>query len=460
MKTAKKITATLLTFALLLGVFAYTPAVAAEDAGEIRCVVHVDAPFEEYYNGAQYVDLTSDDLKDDFGIGLSTDGKEGYTAIRAIAKMIRDYAMDKQGIKDTKKANEVMKNYISYDNGFINAFSNDGVHWNTGVFQENISSMLANVKGAPEVATVAAASGSAASGTSTDVVSGPAADAASGTAVVPTTTSTVPTVTMDDGYWTFVFNNQYSQTGVGVTKIGAEEGNLDSIVFTWTSTTGKYGQPDYDVAGQGLIDDRMADGDKYHGYALANTKTSFRVMKLPLDMNTFSFADKYVAVPGAVVSVYNDEDMEICSATADANGKFTLPKLAAGTYTIAAWDIAKNAAGYTYSKITRTEYTINMVKKPGVPKNVKAKKKGKKVTVTWKPLKDASDFYAIYASKKKNGKYKLILEANGSKASFKLAKKLKNMKYVKVQHYYVYEIIDSSSQKEFYGKLSKPAKIK
>ena len=467
MKAVKSFTATLLTFALLLGVFAYTPAVAAEDAGTVRVAVRIEAPFEEYYDGATYIDLDANDLKDDFGIGLQTDGKDGYTAIRAIAKAVRervmfDQKLDSEKAEDKIKANEFMKNYISYDQGYIAALSNDGVHWNTGVFQENVSTLIADLKGnagASEIAAVAAVSGSAASGTSADVASGPAAGTATGTAVVPTSSSTIPVVTPEDGFWAFFINNKFSETSVAETKVGTDEGFTDEIVITWVSFSGKYGQPDYAVAGAGLIDDRMADGDKYHGYALANTKTSFRVMQLSVDLNTFKPAEKYVAVPNATISVYNIQDEEICSATADADGKFSLPKLPAGDYRIVAWSPAKNAAGYTYSMITRTDYIITYVEKPGVTKNVKAKKKGKKVTVTWKKRAD-NDFYAIYASTKKNGKYKLILDVSGSKASFKLVKKLKKMKFVKVQRYVVKEIYGSSSQKEFYGKMSKATKIK
>ena len=441
MKTVKKISSIMLALALVMTTFVYTPAKAAEEKVVATAAVIIEAPFEAYYGGGDLVFIEESDLKDDFGIGLPTDGKDGATAVRAVAKAVRNYIMYSKNITDTKKANEEMKKYISYSNGFISAFSNDGKNWNTGTYDGSQSSALA---------TAAAASGSAASGSA---VSGSAAQPATGSAVTPAVSGKI------DGFWMFFVDNMISEKLASETVLSSDY--VMEIKFSWFTTIGDFGQPGYEMAGVGVIDDRMADGDKYHGYAQAGTKTTFAVKKVAVDPQTFKEASTYEAVPGATVSVYDENDEEITSAVADADGKFTLPKLATGQYTIKAWDPVKDATGKTYSKMSCTEYKILMVKKPGVPKKVKAKKKGKKVTVSWKKVKDASDYYEVYAAKKKNGKYKLVKDVNGkAKVTFKLAKSLKGMKFVKVRHYYVYETETGSNVRVFYGNFTKPAKIR
>ncbi|MBO6108253.1 MAG: carboxypeptidase regulatory-like domain-containing protein [Eubacterium sp.] len=413
MKKTRTVTSLLLSFALIISVYVPGAVSRAEEVGKdfIGCEVHINTPYLEYFDGCTNVELDASDLKDDFGIGLPTDGSdapvagsENFTAIRAIAKQIRNCIMGTEKITDPAEANKKMKDHIDYSNGFINSIRpvEKDRPWNAGAFSD-----------------------------------------------VTVTGSAV------DGYWGLFVDNMYS-ADKGVAEVSLGSMNYGTrIDLTWISFTAKDGNPYAESASVGLIDDK-----EYHGYAQAGKKTNLRVMELLFDPVTFSYSSQYTPVSGAAVDVFDDTDELIYSTETDAAGKFSLDKtFESGSYTIRAWKEAKNAAGETYSRMTFSEISLVLVKKPGTPKNVKVKKNGKKVIVTWKALKDASDYYEVYSAGKKNGKYKLAASVIGTKAKIK---KAKAGKYIKVRHYYAYEYGPEGTDhiRFFYGKFSSPVKVK
>lgn len=95
-------------------------------------------------------------------------------------------------------------------------------------------------------------------------------------------------------------------------------------------------------------------------------------------------------------------------------------------------------------------------KKLKAPAGVKAKSTAKKkVTVTWKKVKNAKGYF-VSISTKKNGKYKVKLTVKGGSKKKAVLKGLKSKKtyYVKVSAY------DTSGKKKVAGKNSKAVKVK
>ncbi len=68
------------------------------------------------------------------------------------------------------------------------------------------------------------------------------------------------------------------------------------------------------------------------------------------------------------------------------------------------------------------------------PKSLKAAVSGKKVTLSWKKVKDAAS-YKVYYSTKKNGKYKLLKTVKSGKTKFVSKKMKKGTYYFKVRAY-------------------------
>ncbi|MBR6229260.1 MAG: hypothetical protein IKQ97_05935 [Eubacterium sp.] len=433
MKAVKRVTSVMLMLAMVSTLVITAPTLEAKEADSVFVTVNIQAPYEVYYDDVDsLVQLEEKDLKDDFGIGLSTDGsdKVKFTAIRAIAKKIREHIKLVKNIKDDKKANEEMKNFIQYKDGFISAFSNDGVNWNTGAFEGTMSSVYS---GNPAVGEGIVTSGSSAT------IAG-----------------------MNDGYWGFF--DMYTYSDKSVNEVSADDdGFQKELTMDWIGTHGTFGQPDFKAAGYGVINDKV-DGNElgYHGYELAGKKTTFRIERLAFDATTFKYADLYTPASGAAVSVYDDQDEEVCSAKADAKGFIELPAFDMGSYTICAWEPGVDNLGRIFSKMTYTEYKITFVDTPKAPTKVKAKTKKKKVIVTFKPVKNQTGEYYVFTSKKKNGKYNLVANAkavNSSKITFK---KTKNAKFVKVKQVFEYEYGDPNSEhiRAFESEFTKAVKVK
>ncbi len=389
-----------LVFALIFTSFAFVPKTAgAEEDLRADFAFFVAAPYEEYFGGVSYLDLDENDLKDDFGIGLPTDGSDAedgkhFTAIRALAKTIRRHIMIENEDLTEDQANALMPNYILYEGGFVNGLSNDGIHWNTGFYQD--PSVEASTK--------------------------------------------YPT---GDGYWSFCVDKFYSNTLVGSTYLS--EATVDNeFELKFISYTGDYGeilQDDYGYVKKG----KSLTGT-------VNAKKFSDELDKP----------QYVPVSDATVAVYNDNDNDdklITTVKTDENGKYTIPNLKEGIYKLVASKEVQSESGQVYSSLTYTNEFGYVIKKPATPKKVKAKGGKKKITVSWKSS-DEGEQYQVYISKKKNGKYKKACDVRyENKAKIK---KSKGTYYVKVRDSHWYNVAggEGGIYKGFYSSFSKPIKVK
>ena len=393
-----------LVFALIFTSFAFVPKTAgAEEAYCADFTFVVAAPYEEYFGGVSYLDLDENDLKDDFGIGLPTDGSDAedgkhFTAIRALAKTIRRHIMIENEDLTVEQANALMPNYISYEGGMINGLSDDGIHWNTGFYQD------------PSVEA------------STEYPTG-------------------------DGYWSFFVDKAYSDDGIGSTYLS--EANADNeFELKFISYTGDYGeilQDDYGFVKKGKSLTGTVNAKKF-------SDENYQPLDKP----------QYVPVPDATVAVYDANDYDdklITTVKTDENGKYSIPNLKEGIYKLVASKEVQSESGQVYSSLTYTNEFGTVVKKPATPKKVKAKGGKKKITVSWK-YSDAGEQYQVYISKKKNGKYKKACEVRfENKAKIK---KSKGTYYVKVRdsHWYNVDGGEDGIYKGFYSSFSKPIKVK
>ena len=431
MKTKRTVVSLMLVLAMVFSMnIAPKVASADEEGSQVPCLVRIEAPYEIYYPEDSYVALTEEDLADDFGIGLPTDGSDAatvngvpckYTAIRAIAKAVREHIKHLNNLDDTKEskeaANKLMPKYIQYSDGFISAFSNDGICFNTGAYKGEES-----------------------------------------TAITGATAGTVVANSTNDGYWGLFVDGAYSSDkGAKERFIDEVPETLCEVTMSWIPYTG----PNYDCTGTGIGVIESEYGDEKNGFELASKKTTYSVKKIDYDPSIFSFGSTASSVSGASVSVFDDTtDKEVFSTTTDDKGKFSLKKnFGPGNYTIIAREEAKNAAGKTFSKMTYTEYKMVLTETPATPTKVKATAKKNKVIVTWKTKDDVSNYHEVYYSTKKNGKYRLAKSVTGNKATFK---KAKGIKYVKVVHFfrYYYGPENTDHVRDLYGKFSKPVKIK
>ena len=343
------------------------------------------APFQPYYEDYDDVSIESADLKDDFGIGLPTDGSdalssdEKVTAIRVIAKVIRNYIMGTRSIGDKKEANGEMKKYIRYKSGVITGLSLDGTLWNTGVFSD------------------------------------PKAEG-----------------TEADGYWQLFVDNQRISTSLEKTSVG-KSGEESRLWLVWIPTQGVKGEPGYREAGLGLIT------DEYGGYEIAGQDLSFRVLKAPYDEKVKGKYDHFRTVTGAAVDILGGagQKLETIDQVSEI-GEFTLKKsYKPGLYTLRAYEPVTTADGKTTSDLIYATLSINLIKKIKVPKNVTATVDGTgKATVTWKGKKSANDYYVVEGAKKEDGKYKTIgSNITGNKFNFTYKPKTA---YVRIKHFQYY----------------------
>ncbi len=118
--------------------------------------------------------------------------------------------------------------------------------------------------------------------------------------------------------------------------------------------------------------------------------------------------------------------------------------------------IAITSIPFEWMAVTALENQYANLTKPSVAKvkikKVKAAKKGKKATVTWKKISGAAGYQVTYGTKKSLKKAKTVtVNASKSKA---VIRKLKNKKYyVRVRAFKTYR------GQTFYGSYSKVKKV-
>lgn len=101
-------------------------------------------------------------------------------------------------------------------------------------------------------------------------------------------------------------------------------------------------------------------------------------------------------------------------------------------------------------QVTVTPSVTPAVKKPAAPKNVKAKVKGKKVTLSWKKVKSAKG-YVVSVSKNNKKNFKKLATTSKTKLSKKFKK---GNYYVKIRSYI------KANGKKVYSKYSKTISVK
>ena len=414
MKTAKRNLAVLLSFVMMLSGLTITSTKAKAAATACTYFISIGAPYESYYSTTNAekdrVTLDEKDISDDFGIGLPTDGSDAtvddggetrhYTAIRAIAKYIRNYLIDTKAASTKEEANALMPKYINYAGGFISGFSTDGSHWNTGAFSDM------SVEG-----------------------------------------------TSDDGYWAFYTNGMSSSVGAGTCSLPAQDYGM-SLEFKWSTYTGE----GYQASKYAFI------GDKSGGFGLAKdgVKGTLYQRDFTFDPTTYEitkFDD--TAVTGAAVTVYDSTGMEYTHTFTDEKGNYEIKDMAPGIYSLVAQKDKKDAKGRTFSEIARAGYDVVLADTPKTPSSVKASGKKGAINVTWKAsgskLKLKSG-YTVYVSKKKNSGYKSAGSKSAKKATIK---KSKGTYYVKVRQFFKYTlgVNEDTHVKKVYGAYSKPVKV-
>ena len=413
-----------LVLVMALSINGFTPKVAdAEDMFEYTVGVEIATPYQLIVSDA--VSLSKDDLTDDFGIGLSKDGKEDYTAARAFAKALRRYVFLKEIYKDgddftetdVKKANELMPKYLKSSMSeyglFIEGIAADGKTMNAGTAKDG--------------------------------------------KVDP------------DGAWTVLMNDKPSDVGISSIVLSKDDSNDVSVFWASGASDFANGWPSlgrFEGASYVFADGRMYDGKCKEADGVKLVKDSY-----VYDAATGKSVAKSSPVSGGSVDLYYEDESEPLRSTySKDDGSLELEglNLRNGVYRVVATEDVQSADGtYTYSKIAYTEGALVYVGKPGIPQKVKTKVSGKKakknVKVSWKhPADHASytDFYQVYISKKKSGGFKKIgKEPYDNKTTLKLKK---GTYFIKVRCIRSMDCGDADGLETFYinGDFSAPVKVK
>ena len=404
--------------------------VQAADEAEYLTYVEIATPYEKI--AGYYVDLTKDDLTDDFGIGLPKDGSDGYSGARAFAKALRRYVFEKTYLKkgedfydfseaDVKKANEQMPNFLKSSMTeyglYIEGIAADGKTMNAGTAKDG------------------------------------KVDA--------------------DGAWTILKDEKYSE--VGLSSMTLSKDDTTCVEVYWASGASDYvnGWPSVGrFEGAYYI---LADGRMYDGYGKESDHVKLVKDSYVFDAASGKMVAKTTPVSGASVTIFSEDDSEastkpVAVVTTDENGMLGKDKtgLNDGYYRLEATEEAQSADGsYTYSKMTYTAGFIVLIDKPGMPKQVKSKVSGKtpkqKIRLSWKNpanYKDFSDIYQVYISKKKNTGYK---KAGKDVYTNKFTmKQKKGIYYVKVRTVRCRDIGGEDQLKtiRLNGEFSEPVKIR
>ena len=397
-----------LVFALIFTSFAFVPKTAGAEEEEkygvdyVRNNFQVVAPYEQYFKEEDTIDLEKEDLNDDFGIGLEVGENAKFTALRGIAKAIRNYILYEvmnldryeEGIpteEQKKEANAKMPNYLKVEDSggwlAITGISTNGKDFNTGVFKEGGS-----------------ADGSMTSGA--------------------------------DGCWYFLVGKdiygEYDDPQIGVNNFVFGENSeitetyCENIKLVWLSKSYRIGEISYPQ-------------NKY-GVEFENEPTDYVLNSY----SVFDSAKTKEPVADAKIELVDDDNKEVYTTTTDANGKFTIPaqKSAGITYSIKAYLEKTNEAGKTYSDLSYTAQSFYPRMLPKKAKSVKAKVKGKKsakkknIKVTWKnghDYADARTVYTVYISQKKSKGYKKAGKGDGNNTSCTVKKMKKGTYYIKLK---------------------------
>ncbi|MBQ6537522.1 MAG: hypothetical protein IJL75_01295 [Eubacterium sp.] len=408
MKNIKKTLSMVLVFALIFTSFAFVPKTAGAEEEEkygvdyVRNNFQVVAPYEQYFKEEDTIDLEKEDLNDDFGIGLEVGENAKFTALRGIAKAIRNYILYEvmnldryeEGIpteEQKQKANAMMPNYLKVeDSGWglaITGISTNGKDFNTGVFKDG-----------------GAADGSMTSGA--------------------------------DGCWYFLVGKdiygEYDDPQKGVNEFvfgdnsEITETYCENIKLVWLSNSYRIGEISYPQ-------------NKY-GVAFETEPTDYILSSY----SVFDTEKTKEPVADAKIELVDDDNKVVCTTTTDANGKFTIPaqKSAGITYSIKAYLEKTTADGKTYSDLSYTAQSFYPRLLPKKAKSVKAKVKGKKsakkknIKVIWKnghDYADARTVYTVYISQKKSKGYKKAGKGDGNNTSCTVKKMKKGTYYIKLK---------------------------
>lgn len=422
----KKSLALALVFVLMLTGITVSPKLSeAEEEASASCQIVVAAPYQEYLSS--YVSLTKNDLTRDYGIGLPTDGSDGYSALRLLAKAIVMSEWDGEEDPSEEQFNDLydsmapnMSKYLGVTvDGFVYGISPDGKTMNAGTTRNG---------------------------------------------AVDTT-----------GYWNVFVNGHYSDIGSNSLDISkpysfsGESADIEYIEFLWSSSVygadGTYG--DYgDFESSSCM---TFDGKKvYDEYG--NKVKGPRLVKDTFQWNDTYQGSEYAAetpVAGGTVILRSDAG-EPAEFTTDEDGFLTLPKgLSQNIYFMFGTQDEADDNGNIVSRMTRAYSILSVIGLPGKAKNVKAKVSGKKsakkktIKVTWKNPKkyeDWCDSYQVYVSTKKKSGYKLVGNLiYGTKCSFK---KKKGSYYVKVRARRGRDVGTEDNMKTIYGNGSFTTQVK
>ena len=410
MKTRKTFVSLMLVIAMVFSANIVPTISNAEETEQYRyAALIVSTPYKMYYMSPEdeyqktaYSMLSSEDLKDDFGLDLPTDGSYGYTVLRALAQVIRNQIMLKDNIDDKTEANKKMKNYIKIHKDpsygyYLDSLSPDGVNWDTGITK----------------------------------------DGKDPTGIV-------------NGAWMIYIDGKASDVGLDDT-LPASNDYYPFIKIVWHPYDPGCGYAHF-------IQEKYGDW-----IALENKDAATTLKK---DVYDESGNKTTVPVSGAAISVFDNQTgkFEDTKLTTDENGKVTL-KRKAGYYTLVATEDT-TVNGVTFSKIPMTTAAFYFVEKPVKAKSVKAKAAGKgKVKVTWKNGKKNADSltkYYVYVSKKKSSGYKKVASGTGKKTKATVKKLKKGTYFVKIltKDMYNYDIQGGKKYKSFSGGYTKPVKVK
>lgn len=401
MKNTKKLTAFLLSFALLLSSVYVQPAKAAntETKTQVTVSLRMESDSDTVVTPVK-VTMTEDDLQNDFGIGLATGAAATYSPVRAFAKYL---ATEKQ------VTNADMSKYI------IMSPSSWGGYWVTGLCTSGDAIGAAGID--PQVYWLYSVNG----------ISG-------AVAIDQYDCKDQDEVEIYGSYSDYANGIQAIYTAFDQKEFGATVGNAVTVTLNGQTVTYENNNSIYtDIKVEGAT--ILA--------AKATSATAANAVKTAV-------TDK----DGKAKFTFDEEGVYTLSAqklTEDGHNLVTRP--------YAVVKVAAKSAPTKNPTVTNTLQPTktpagNQVKKPATVKKLKAKvakskKSTKKVTLTWKKAANAKG-YQVVVSKKNKKHFKKVKTVKKNKAVLKWKK---GTYYVKVRAY------NKSGKTTKTGKYSKTIKV-